>query len=208
MAFFAFISLTNVFSERSGELSAADAWLSAFINMAIYVPFALRYMTLPAGKIESQLRFWGSIFLGLFVVYATSAVMGILKLDEWLIEITGSPKLQEVANELAECDDTSVFIALCFSAIVVAPIMEEFAFRGFLYNTLRQRAGIVAGTLSSAIMFSVVHTSLVQAVPLFTFGCVQCVVYEKTKSIRACIVLHMIFNTISTIAICNLPHLT
>jgi membrane protease YdiL (CAAX protease family) len=201
MAFFSFLALTNIFAKAPSEPSAADTWLTAFINMAMYFPFALRYMTLPMSKIASPLRFFGYIFLGLLVVYATSSVMAILKLDEWLIEVTGSPKLQQVAHELAGCNNTSAFIALCFSAIIVAPIMEEFAFRGFLYNVLRQRVGLVGATLASALLFSAIHVSLVQAIPLFIFGCVQCILYEKTQSIRACIILHMIFNTIATIVL-------
>lgn len=199
MGFFATSALTGQFSAPT-EDTPDNIWMSTFFHIIIFCPFALRYITLPMPQ-HRPLRYLLYVFAGLICIYAFNFVINASGFCNYLIELTGSPKLQEVSTELSQNKNSPALAGLCFSSIIAAPILEEFAFRGFLFNVLRQRCGIIAATLASSLLFSAVHVSLIQTLPLFVFACVQCALYEKTRSLTYCILLHMIFNTISTIAI-------
>lgn len=197
--FFAFISLGNVFSEPE-ELSASDAWLSAFTTLLIYAPMALRYISLPPQQQGTPfMRDLGLALLTLVAIYFSLGILDAGHVIEHIIQLTDAPSLQSVSQEMTAAKDPTTLAALCFSAIIVAPIMEEVVFRGFLYNTLRQRAGIPSAILASSLFFSAIHTSLAQSLPLFIFACAQCLLYEKSNSLRAPIITHMLFNTVTTI---------
>lgn len=93
-------------------------------------------------------------------------------------------------------------------AIVVAPIMEEFFFRGMLFRSVRDRWGFWAGALSSSLLFGLAHyvaspwrdAMLLQAVMVFT-GIGLCWIYERRGTIVAAIGAHMAFNTVGLLLI-------
>ncbi len=202
IVFFALLSLSNIFSDQpTEEYSALDAWVTAIIVGMIYVPMALRYMALPICHDKRKLHHLGITVLALVVIYLFNFTLNACGSLDWLCEVTGSPERQQLIDDMVSFDSPGTLAALCFSSIIIAPVMEEFAFRGFIYNVLRQRVGIIAASLSSSLFFAAVHTSLAQTPVLFIFGCAQCWLYEKTQSLRYPILLHMVFNTISTVAV-------
>ena len=202
IVFFTFLSLTNVFADSTtSEYSAYDAWFTAIITGMIYMPMALRYMALPIRSDNQVLQRLGIVAGALGAIYLFNITLSSTGVLDRLCEATGSPERQQLIDDMISLDNLGALSALCFSSIIIAPIMEEFAFRGFIYNTLRQRVGIIAAAFSSSLFFSAVHVSLAQTPVLFIFGCAQCWLYEKTQSLRYPILLHMAFNTISTVAV-------
>ena len=75
--------------------------------------------------------------------------------------------------------------------VVLAPVVEELVFRGFLVNRWGRRLGLPAGILLSSTAFAVLH---VHWVGLFVFGLVMCLLYSSTGSLRAPIVAHALNN--------------
>lgn len=87
------------------------------------------------------------------------------------------------------------------SAVVAAPIAEEFFFRRVLQGWLEKRlpAADAAGAVAvSALCFAAAHTGQgLAAVPLFLLGAVLGKIARCTGSIIACTVLHALFNAVS-----------
>lgn len=203
---FTFLSLANITTDRTDEtMSPTEAWVAAFLTASIYLPMALRYVALPIEQGIFRWRNLGTTAIALAIIYFVAIILQICGCMEWIQHISGSPEQQQVTEDIATTEAPLTLAALLFSAIIVAPVMEEFAFRGFIYNVLRQRAGIIAAAISSSLLFSAVHTSLVQAPVLFIFGCAQCYLYEKSRSIIYPILLHAAFNSASTILIFLAP---
>ncbi len=200
IAFFA-TNCLSVLGAEGSSASATEIWTINIIQTILYLPFALRYMSLPPAQSAFFSRHLLTVLFTLAIIYAFCIAMSMFGVDKWLVRITETPMTQEITDMMKEESNLASRIALCFSSIVIAPVMEEFTFRGFLYNILRQRVGIIAAALSSALFFSAIHMSLVQTLPLFIFGLAQCYVYEKTGSLRFCILLHFLFNSISSICI-------
>jgi uncharacterized protein len=94
------------------------------------------------------------------------------------------------------------------SIVLIAPIIEEFLFRGTLQSYLKKNLGTKAAILLTAAAFSVFHFSHEQGLgnlslipSLFTFGCFLGFLYEKQGSLLAPIGLHMSFNLLNSLRI-------
>lgn len=93
-------------------------------------------------------------------------------------------------------------------AIVIAPIHEEFFFRGILFRSLRDRYGFGIGATSSGAAFGLVHyvpapfldSLLLMSVMVFT-GFALAYLYERRGNVVASMIAHATFNTIGLILI-------
>ena len=131
--------------------------------------------------------------------------MEYLGLYRLLMELTGCPELQDIVVMFSN-GDWAQRGTIALAAVVVAPICEEIVYRGFIYNILKRYSRRWVAIILSALLFSVIHGSMAQAVPLTIFGIVQCILYDKARSLRLPILLHAIYNTVSLILILLLPH--
>lgn len=85
---------------------------------------------------------------------------------------------------------------LVFSALVVAPLVEELLFRGLLLPVLARWSGRVwLAVAISGILFGLIHVRQPQdVVPLCTFGLTLGIVRVRFGSIAVCILAHALFN--------------
>jgi hypothetical protein len=99
-------------------------------------------------------------------------------------------------------------ILLVVLAVVVAPISEEFFFRGILFRTVRDRHGFWMAALASAIPFGLVHyvpapaidAAVLQLTMVFT-GIGLAWIYDRRGTIVASMAAHMAFNMIGVVTI-------
>ncbi len=87
---------------------------------------------------------------------------------------------------------------LAAATVLFAPIVEEVIFRGLVYTRLCRgmKAGIAA--LISAVIFGLVHGTLLHLIYTVPMGLLLCLYYEKYRSLWAPIVFHMSFNLAGT----------
>ncbi|MBI5274560.1 MAG: CPBP family intramembrane metalloprotease [Chlamydiales bacterium] len=98
-------------------------------------------------------------------------------------------------------------LSVCF----FAPIIEEILFRGLLHQMLRTVLPFFSASTISSLFFSLVHFSPSQGIgnipllgSLFVLSYYLAYIYEKKQRLTASIILHIIFNLISTIRIISL----
>ena len=111
-------------------------------------------------------------------------------------------------DDLGEGSLIAAFL-VAVAVIVVAPVTEEFFFRGFFYRALRTRlrvwaAALIDGLVSGALHFQGPNSAVILPV-IAVFGVGQCLVYERTGSLFAVIAIHAAFNSVATLAIEPLP---
>lgn len=188
----------NPEASASDEESIINMIISAAMQVALYCPLLAVYFSQPSRLLPpvSPTRRIKWIFLGLVALILPAQIVEFAGLNQWLIDVTGCPAQQDVVTSLAD-GNIPTQILMVIMAVLVAPITEECCFRGCVYNILKQYTTPMAATLSSALLFSAVHASLAQLLPLFLFGVVQCYAYEKARSLWLPIVLHMLFNALS-----------
>jgi membrane protease YdiL (CAAX protease family) len=91
-------------------------------------------------------------------------------------------------------------------AAVLAPIIEELAFRAFLFNAFARYVPIALAAIFSALFFGLVHASsgqqvLTVAVPLCMGGLVLAAVYRVSRCYWSNVITHALFNSTSLIAV-------
>lgn len=123
--------------------------------------------------------------------YAVSAVwVAALSLDE----------KQTLPDELG-ASGSAVNLALVVVLItVVAPLAEEFFFRGYFFGALRNWKGYMLAAIVSGLVFGAVHIGSAPiglTVPLAFFGFGLCLLYHRTGSLYPGVVLHALNNSLA-----------
>jgi len=131
-------------------------------------------------------------------VVVVPVALGVNKLCElglqWFErEVIPQPTLQVL--EIA----VSVPRRICFgfSAIILAPLVEEILFRGIAYKALRDRGYPRVALAVSSILFGLIHVNLLTFIPLTAFAVVLALLYERTGTLLAPIAAHSLFNAIN-----------
>src|SRR4029077_20014426 len=109
-----------------------------------------------------------------------------------LFGIKDSP--QDVADLLATSDSTLMVVFIAAFAVAVAPVFEEFFFRGFAYPTLKQRWGAWRALMIVSALFTAVPFHVPSMGPLFSLAIGLGLAYELTGSLLAPITMHALFN--------------
>jgi membrane protease YdiL (CAAX protease family) len=90
--------------------------------------------------------------------------------------------------------DGALIGAFTFLATIAAPFMEEFVYRGFLFNALLRYAPVWFAALLSGILFGLSHGSSSAFFPLAGSGIVLAYVYWRSGSLTAAMISHALFN--------------
>jgi hypothetical protein len=83
---------------------------------------------------------------------------------------------------------------LLVGGIVVAPVVEELFFRGFVFAGLRERYGWRRAALLSAGLFAVIHLQPLAVIPIFVLGTVFAYLYHRSGSIWPAVIMHVLTN--------------
>lgn len=81
------------------------------------------------------------------------------------------------------------------TASIAAPIFEEIMFRGFLLPSLTRYFPVGGAIVISGVVFAIAHLSLAEALPLATLGIILGVVYTRSRSLLASIMVHSLWNS-------------
>jgi membrane protease YdiL (CAAX protease family) len=86
-------------------------------------------------------------------------------------------------------------------AVAVAPVVEEFLFRFFIYGVLKRYFGRLLGVVFSALLFAAAHAHLPSFAPLFVLGSCFAIAYEWSGSILVSMTMHSLFNSLTLTAL-------
>ena len=136
--------------------------------------------------IGSGVVFFLAVLPPLAVVFA-----GFSKLCQ-LVGIPDNP--QPIADILATSDSKFVVALITGFAVAIAPVFEEFFFRGFAYPVLKQRWGMWPALLTVSLVFAIIHFHVPSLGPLLVLGLGLALAYELSGSLLAPITMHALFN--------------
>jgi len=86
-------------------------------------------------------------------------------------------------------------------AVAIAPVVEEFLFRFFIYGVLKRYFGRLLGVTFSALLFAAAHAHLPSFAPLFVLGGCFAIAYEWSGSILVAMTMHSLFNSLTLTAL-------
>lgn len=78
---------------------------------------------------------------------------------------------------------------------ILGPILEEYLFRGIVYNKLKQFLSLKKSMIISILIFAFAHTTISQIILGLFLGIITVQAYEKTKSLKIPILIHIIVNS-------------
>ena len=85
---------------------------------------------------------------------------------------------------------------LLLAGIVVAPVVEELFFRGFVHAGLAQRYSWRKAAFISSALFALLHRQPLAIVPIFILGYLFAYLYQRCKSIWPAILMHLTTNAL------------
>jgi membrane protease YdiL (CAAX protease family) len=176
--------------------------VATFLQGVIFIGTAVLFASF-AGKPRAEqfgLRrspFWPT------VGWATLGIVSFYMLAALYTAVVQPDTEQTVAQDLGANQGTLGMIAAGFMVICIAPVAEEFFFRGFFYRALRSRYSVLVAALIDGILFGTIHWDFSSAdglliiPPLAVLGFMFCLVYERTGSLYPVIALHALNNAIA-----------
>jgi membrane protease YdiL (CAAX protease family) len=110
------------------------------------------------------------------------------------------PSEEKVLETLGSNEGTALLIASAALTCVVAPICEEFLFRGYIFTSLRNWRGTLPAAIVTGLLFGGVHFGSAPAldlVPLAALGFGLCVLYRYSGSLYPCMIAHSLNNCLA-----------
>jgi CAAX protease family protein len=141
----------------------------------------------------------GGVLIAAISYYVLTAVYASL------LNLHGNEKLPK---ELGVGKSTAALVGASVFVCVVAPMAEEFFFRGFIFGALRRMRIVIAGreigtwvaAVITGILFGLAHTGSAAPkylVPLGLLGFILCLLRWRTASLYPCMALHSINNSLA-----------
>lgn len=123
----------------------------------------------------------------------------IILLHNWLLTIFGVDTQGDQIFQMFDQLESPVWLFVV--GAIVAPIVEEIFFRGFLFQGFRQKYGWMPALFLSSAIFGAAHLDPVSLIPTFVLGCVLAVVYHRSNSVWPGILFHAAINSFSLCAV-------
>jgi len=117
--------------------------------------------------------------------------------NHWLQSFWPDLEAQDAVRAFRDSGDTAARIVLVVAAVVVAPLVEELLFRGFIYGVIKRFTDAWFAALCSALLFAVVHFHVGSLLPLAVLALLLCAAYELSGSLLVPMLLHALFNLTS-----------
>lgn len=166
----------------------------AFIAAALFFARTAGRVTPAAFGLRRVSSFWWA------VLWVVVGYLGFIFLSGLWLTAIGADAQDDLPDELGADESTVALVAVMVLVTVVAPIAEEFLFRGFFFPALRTKLGLWWAAALTGVVFGGIHVlgSPVEfLLPLALFGFVLCLVYWRTNSLYPCIALHAFNNSLA-----------
>ncbi len=151
-----------------------------------------------------------SILLAVVVLLVALPIVWLLQnLCVGLLTRLGYPPENQRAVEMflaAKSPGAKIYFA--FFAIILAPVAEEFIFRGVLYPFFKQLGWPRLAFIGVSALFALIHMDFATFIPLFFLALVLTWIYEKTDCLLASIAAHSLFNTTNVVLLLFLPQIS
>ena len=110
---------------------------------------------------------------------------------------TEPQSLVQLFHSVAERGDGVAMLKIFLAGAVLAPVCEEFLFRGFFYAVGKRYLGPLVSGFLTALLFAAIHQSLTAFASLFILAVCLTLAYERTGSLLVPIGMHALYNSTS-----------
>lgn len=101
----------------------------------------------------------------------------------------------ETLNQALSFSNNYEYALMIFSVVILAPILEEYLFRGILIAELKKSPK--AKIIITALTFAIYHLNLIQGLNTLFIGLVLGYIYYYRRNIKEVILVHMVNNLVA-----------
>jgi len=196
-------------SERAEVVALPNVLALLFPGFTFIIIALMAYASL-AGRVHYRdflglVPHWGRIavvvVLMMLLVFLLLYGLEWIGFGGWMTDHFGEREEQLAVQMLRAEGSNAQKLAMIVGVCILAPVGEEFLFRGYIYPILKKYSDPYFAAILSGVLFGVVHNHVWVVVPLSIFGIILALAYESSGSIWAPIFGHAIFNSLTVIAI-------
>jgi membrane protease YdiL (CAAX protease family) len=175
-------------------------YLVAQIRIRLSAPF---WRTIGWRRLETGGRPRALVYLGIFgagFVFAT-----VIEIASGLVGTKTKLPIERLFQDRLAA---ALFIAM---AVLIAPVIEETIFRGYIYPVIARRFGVAAGVIGTGVLFGLLHAPQLwggwgQIVLLVIVGIVFTYARAVTGTVVASYLLHVSYNSLVSLAFVIASH--
>jgi membrane protease YdiL (CAAX protease family) len=135
------------------------------------------------------------LFAVALVVIILPVALPLQSLSAYLMEkMHWNPENEMAVTLITGASSRATAIYLGIFAVIIAPVAEEFIFRGVLFPFLKQHSLPRTAWLGLNLFFAFIHGDAAIFIPLFVLSLALTWLYEKTDNLLAPMCAHALFN--------------
>jgi membrane protease YdiL (CAAX protease family) len=198
------LSITASISRPPADISARNLLANLLLTMFI-VLFIVTFLQLRGFDLSSlaglfKIGFVRALITGIILLLAAYPLILFANLITQDLFGGGSSK-QNIVELFSGAPRMSQRIIIIVFAVAIAPVVEEFLFRFFLYGVIKRYFGRLLGVTANALLFAAAHAHFPSFVPLFILGSCFTIAYEWSGSLLVAMTMHSLFNSVTLIAL-------
>lgn len=187
--------------QPQGPLTAAAIWQAGTFYIVLVTGLVTQLVFRGLSPLElfglRRISLGRGMILGMGGLMLCYPLIYLAQISSYLLG--GQPEAQPIVQFLLQSETWTDRLPVIFVAVLVAPVAEEFLFRGYFYGVLRQCSGRWWALGISTLVFAGIHGHLPSFAGLALLGLLLAVIYERTGSLWVPIVMHSIFNGASVL---------
>lgn len=118
-----------------------------------------------------------------------------------LEKMGGAPADETAVQLLVGANSRWLRVYLGVFAVAIAPVAEEFIFRGMLFPFIKQLGFPKLAWFGVSFLFALIHLNAAAFVSLFVLALALTWLYEKTDNLIAPITMHTVFNAANLVVL-------
>lgn len=166
-------------------LMAGGGLLVLYLNIKSFFPLPEDWF-----KFTTKNWYWWAIG-GYLVAIPSVFAVSVINQQLWQDKGGSNPLLLLALQS----QDKFALIIFFVTACILAPIFEEIMFRGFLLPSLTRYLPVWGSIVVSGVIFAIAHLSLAETIPLATLGIILGIVYTRSRSLLASMMVHSLWNS-------------
>jgi membrane protease YdiL (CAAX protease family) len=178
----------------------ANFLVSAFVVLVIVTLLQFRGFDVAALAGFFRINFSRILGTGAILLFFAYPLIGFSETINQRFFGGGSSK-QSIVEFFGASRTIEERIVIIVFAVAIAPIVEEFVFRFFIYGVLKRYVGCFLGVILSSLLFAAAHGHFPSFVPLFVLGSCFAIAYEWSGSILVSMTMHSLFNSLTLTAL-------
>ncbi len=188
--------------------SPEDLLYSQLLAYGVVLPYLLFFLPRVAhaslADLGIRIPTWRQVGIGVAGTAAMFlAVNGTAAAIVSITHLHGTEASVQLLQQMKTPFEKTLFILI---AAVFAPIVEELAFRAFLFSAFARYVPFATAALLSGVLFGLVHVQskeqlITLAIPLALGGVVLAAVYRYSRCYWSNVITHGLFNSISLVAV-------